>query len=130
MAQPNSPIKLFAYDPQVANGFATNANVVIVPLGGQLGFSEYARQLVGELGTVRSVSQLHWSTVRLPAGRAVRLSFRLTVNVRGRSLSVQTLQYGLLDGRRSVVVTYSTLPSSARFYSSVFATSARSIRFS
>lgn len=36
MAQPNSPIKLFAYDPQVANGFATNANVVIVPLGGSL----------------------------------------------------------------------------------------------
>jgi hypothetical protein len=129
MAQPNSPIKLFAYDPQIANKFATNANVVIVPLGGQISFSEYARQLVGELRTVASVSQLHSSTVRLPAGRAVRISYRLTVNVRGRSVLVQTLQYGFLNARRSIVVTYSTLPASARFYSGVFTTSAKSIRF-
>jgi hypothetical protein len=130
MAKPSSPIKLFAYDPQVANGFATNANVVIVSLRGPISFSEYARQLVGELGTLRSVSQLHWGTVRLPAGRAVRVTYRLTINVHGRTVSVQTLQYALLPGRRSVVVTYSTLPASARFYTTVFATSARSIRFS
>jgi hypothetical protein len=130
MAQPTSPIKLFAYDPQVANGFATNANVVIVPLRGPVAFSEYARRLVGELGTLRSVSQLHWGTVRLPAGRAAQLTYRLTINVHGRALSVQTLQYALLAGRRSVVVTYSTLPISTRFYSTVFTTSARSIRFS
>jgi hypothetical protein len=84
----------------------------------------------GELGTLRSVSQLHWGTVRLPAGRAAQLTYRLTINVHGRALSVQTLQYALLAGRRSVVVTYSTLPISTRFYSTVFTTSARSIRFS
>jgi len=130
MAQPDSPIKLFAYDPQVAKGFATNANVVVVPLGGPVGFTEYERQLVGELRTLSSVSKLRSSTVRLPAGRAVRLSYRLGVNAHGRVLSVQTLQYALLNGRRSVVVTYSTLPAAARFYSGVFTTSARSIRFS
>jgi hypothetical protein len=130
MAQPNSPIKLFAYDPQVANGFATNANVVVVPLAGQVSFSEYQRQLVGELRTVSSVSQLRSSTVRLPAGRAVRIGYRLNVNVRGRTLLVQTLQYAFLNRRRSVVVTYSTLPASARFYRNVFTTSSRSIRFS
>ena len=130
MAQPNSPIKLFAYDPRVANGFATNSNVVILPLGGQISFSEYARQLAAELRSVASVSQLRSGTVRLPAGPAVRISYRLTVNVRSRSVSVQTLQYGFLNRGRSVVVTYSTLPATARFYSGVFATSARSIRFS
>jgi hypothetical protein len=129
MAQPNSPIKLFAYDPQVANGFATNANVVIAPLGGQVAFSEYQRQLVGQLGTLSSVSHLRSSPVRLPAGRAVRLSYCLRVKSRGRMLSVQTLQYAFLNAGQSIVATYSTLPASARFYSGVFATSARSIRF-
>jgi hypothetical protein len=130
MAQPSSPIKLFAYDPQVSNGFATNANVVVVPLGTQIGFATYARQLVAELKTLSSVSKLRSTTVRLPAGPAVRITYLLTVNVRGRSLAVRTLQYGFLNRRRSVVVTYSTLPASARFYAGVFATSASSVRFS
>jgi len=130
MAQPNSPIKFFAYDPQVANGFATNANVVVAPLRTQLTFPDWERSLVDEIRTVSTVSDLHFSTVRLPGGRAVRVSYRLTVTLPGRRLSVRTLQYGFLRGRRSVVFTYTTLPASARFYSSVFATSARSIRFS
>ena len=57
-------------------------------------------------------------------------SYRLSVSVKGRLISVLTLQYGFLHAGRSVVFTYTTLPASARFYSGVFAASAQSIRFS
>jgi hypothetical protein len=130
MAQPNSPVKFFAFDPQVANGFATNANVVVVPLSMHVALSQYARSLVAEVRHVSTASHLRFSTQRLPGGEAVRLSYRLTLSVKGRKLVVNTLQYGFLHGGSSVVVTYTTLPASARFYTGVFATSARSIRFS
>lgn len=130
MAQPNSPIKFFAYDPNVANGFATNVNVVIIPLGAKLTFAQYRQRLAGELATVSSVSHLHSTAVRLPAGQAVRLTYHLKVTAAQRSITVQTLQYGFLHAGRSVVFTYTTLPPSGRFYTGVFATSAKSIRFS
>ena len=130
MAQPNSPIKFFAYDPQVANGFATNVNLVVVPLRARLSFLEYSRRLVSELRSVSSVSGLHSTTVHLPAGQAARVSYRLDVTVRSRKITVLTLQYAFLRGGRSVVFTYTTLPASSRFYKGVFATSAQSIRFS
>ena len=130
MAQANSPIKFFAYDPQVTNGFATNVNVVFIPLRTRLAFSEYERGLVDEVRSISSASGLRFGTKRLPGGRAVRLSYRLSLNVKGRKLSVLTLQYGFLRGGSSVVFTYTTLPASARFYSAVFATSVGSIRFS
>jgi hypothetical protein len=130
MAQPNSPIKFFAYDPQVANGFATNVNVVIIPLGASLTFAQYRSRLAGELATVSSVSQLRQTTVRLAAGPAVRLTYHLKVTAGGKSITVQTLQYGFLHAGRSIVFTYTTLPATQRFYAGVFATSAESIRFS
>jgi hypothetical protein len=129
MAQPNSPIKFFAYDPQVANGFATNVNLVVVPIGARLSFSEYSRRLIGELRSVSSVSGLRSATVHLPAGQATRISYRLSVTVQSRQISVLTLQYAFLRGGRSVVFTYTTLPANSRFYNGVFATSVHSIRF-
>jgi hypothetical protein len=129
MAQANSPIKFFAFDPQVASGFATNVNVVVLPLRTHLTLSEYERGLVDEVRSVSGASGLRFGTVRLAGGRAVRLSYRLSLNVKGRKLSVLTLQYGFLRVGRSVVFTYTTLPASARFYDAVFATSAQSIRF-
>jgi hypothetical protein len=130
MAQPNSPVKFFAYDPQVANGFATNANVVVVPLRTHVTLSQYERALVAEVRQVSSASGLRFGTQRLPGGQAVRLSYRLSLNVKGRKLVVNALQYGFLHGGSGVVVTYTTLPAIARFYTGVFATSAQSIRFS
>jgi hypothetical protein len=129
MAQPSSPIKLFAYDPHVASGFATNMNVVVAPVRARLTFSEYKRRLLAELQSVPGVSALHSGTVGLPGGQAVRISYRLRVNLQPRVLSVLTFQFAFFRSQRSVVFTYTTLPANARFYSSVFVTSARSIRF-
>jgi len=130
MAQANSPVKFFAFDPHVANGFATNVNGVLVPLRTQVTLSQYEQALVNEVRSVSGASGLSYYIVRLPGGKAVRLSYRLSLRVKGRRLLVVALQYGFLHAGRSVVITYTTLPASARFYSGVFATSARSIRFS
>ena len=130
MAQASSPIKFFAFDPHVANRFASNVNVVVVPLRTRPTFSQYEQALVDEVRGVSSASGLSYYIVQLPGGQAVRLSYRLSVTVKGRKILVLALQYGFLHRGRSVVITYSTVPASARFYSAVFATSARSIRFS
>jgi hypothetical protein len=130
MAQPNSPVKFFAYDPQAVNGFATNVNLVVLRVPGGITFADYSRRLVSELRNVSSVSNLHTAILRLPAGQAVRITYRLTIALKGRRLSVRTLQYGFLNRGRSMVFTYTTLPATASFYDAVFSASARSIRFS
>jgi hypothetical protein len=104
--------------------------VVVVPLRTHVTLSQYERALVDEMRSVSSSPGVRFGIERLPGGQAVRLSYRLSLNVKGRKLLVLALQYGFLHGGRSVVFTYTTLPASVRFYSALFATSARSIRFS
>jgi hypothetical protein len=130
LAQPRSPVKFFAFDPQVANHFATNVNLIVTPLARTVEFSTYRRTVVDEVGSVATVSNLSAATVRLPGGRAVRLSYRIKLRTGGRDLTASVLQYAFLHASKSVVFTYTTLPASARFYAATFGTSARSIRFS
>jgi hypothetical protein len=130
LAQPHSPVEFFAFDPQVANHFATNVNLIVTPLARTVDFSTYRRSVVDEIGSVASVSNLSDATVRLPAGRAVRLSYRIRLRTGGRDLTASVLQYAFLRVSKSFVFTYTTLPASARFYAAAFGPSARSIRFS
>src|SRR5919201_5582566 len=92
MAQPNSPVKFFAYDPQAVNGFATNVNLVVLRVPGGITFADYSRRLVAELRNVPSVANLRSANVRLPAGRAVRISYQLSVAIKSRRITVATLQ--------------------------------------
>jgi hypothetical protein len=128
MAQPSSPVKFFAYDPQTSNGFATNLNIIVVPVRAPLTFARYRRSLVGEVRSLTAVSDLRASTVRLPAGQAVHLKYRVTLTVGGRRITALASQYGFLRPSRSEIFTYTTMPATARFYSGVFTSSARSIR--
>src|SRR5262245_6607721 len=88
MAQPNAPIKFFAYDPQVAGGFATNVNIVIASVPGSVTFAQYEQVLINELRGISSISGLQERAVRLPGGRAVRVTYRLRVNLKGRVIQV------------------------------------------
>jgi hypothetical protein len=128
MAQASSPVKFFAYDPKTSNGFATNLNLIVVPVRRPLTFAEYRSSLVGEVRSLAAASGLRASTVRLPAGPAVHLSYRVTITVGGRTITALTSQYGFVRRSRSEVFTYTTLPATAPLYSSVFTSSARSIR--
>jgi len=129
MRQPNSPIKLLAFDPVTFKGFATNANVVITQLSRSLSFDEYAREAIAEVRSL-SVSNLRSAKMRLPAGRTLRLTYTLRIKVGGRVITVATTQYAFLRPTRNVVFTYTTLPEAVSLYTPTFTTSAWSIRFS
>jgi hypothetical protein len=124
---PNSAAKFLAIDPNAANGFATNVNVVVAPIPA-LSFDRYRELLVAEIASVVGNAPVADRAVTIAGARAVRLSYRLHVSV-GRSYTVQTLQYAFPRPGRSVVVTYTTTPNLASRYASTFARSASSIRF-
>jgi hypothetical protein len=126
--RPGSPVKFFALDPAVELGFATNVNVVVQDVADDLKLSELARSSAAELRSLGVVEGLRTSEVSLPAGPAVRITFRLQARYGSASRRVATLQYALLDEGMSYVVTYSTLPELESRYAAVFEESVRSFR--
>ena len=128
LSQPGTPIRFIALDPQVRDGFATNVNVVVVPVSGNLTLSQFQKALTSELRTV-GARNLRKSLVALGGTRAVRLSYRFQLRL-GTTFTVQTLQYAFLRSGTSTVVTYTTLPKHTARYQPTFKRSAESIRFS
>ncbi len=127
----SSPIKLMALDPKLAQGFATNVNVVVssAPAGVTLAqlASVYKKQVESLVpGLQGGVST---RVVSLPATQALRASYRIGFNTNGRKLAVQTLQYVVLRGSKSIVITLSTLPGQAAGRGATFDAIARSLRF-
>jgi hypothetical protein len=125
--QPGSPMKFVALDPVVRQGFATNVNVVVQDVPDDLELQELARSSAADLRRL-GVTNLETADVSLPAGAAVKLSFRLQAHYGSTTRSIATLQYALLDEGTSYVVTYSTLPDLASRYAAAFDESARSFR--
>jgi hypothetical protein len=121
-------MRLVALDPAVKNGFATNLNVVSAPAPGSVAFEQYRRALIAQLRAIVS-GKISDSVVRIGGQQAIRLSYRLSLTTGGKRLTVQTLQYAFLKGRRSLVFTYTTLPRFAGSYAQTFKASAASIRF-
>lgn len=123
---PNSAFKFVALDPDVREGFATNVNVVVQEVPGEIGFDEYAQAGLAEVRGIAAVKGAIDEVVSVPAGKAQRLSYLLDFSIRGETLTVSTLQYALrLDGK-SYVITYSALPSREDEYAETFERSARS----
>jgi hypothetical protein len=125
---PNSPMKFIALDPKLQNGFATNVNVVVAAAqSAGVMFDQYRQALLAELrGIVQG--KITQSVARIRGAQALRVSYRLRLSL-GRAVTVQTLQYAFLRPGRSVVVTYTTLPSLSPSYAATFRKSAASIRF-
>jgi hypothetical protein len=128
LAGPNSAMKFIAFDPNVRNAFATNVNVVVVPAPAGISFAQYRQALVAELRRIVT-GKIEQSVATIGGGQALRASYRLRLSL-GRTVTVQTLQYAFLRPGRSVVVTYTTLPSLKGSYAATFRRSAASIRFS
>lgn len=133
MTGANSAIKLMAFDVKQSGTFATNVNVVLsspAPSGltPQQVASIYGRELKARLTTIQG--PVSASVVTLPSGKAVRASYKVNFTNQGRQLTVQTLQYLVLRPDKSLVVTFSTVPSEAARRSGTFTTIARSLRFS
>lgn len=125
---PNSPARFLAFDPALRSGFATNVNVVAVPIP-NVTFAQYRAALVGEIRSLVGSEPIAARTVKVSNQRALRLSYRLQITA-GSRVTVQTLQYAFQRPGRSIVVTYTTLPALKSRYASTFSRSAASIRFS
>lgn len=126
--KPDSPLKFFALDPAVEQGFVTNVNVVVEDVPDDTELHDLARgagQELAALGVARDVKTIR---VSLPAGPALKIAYRMDVRYGSATRAVATLQYALLEDGWSYVVTYSTLPPLAARYASAFEASARSFR--
>ncbi|TML67874.1 MAG: hypothetical protein E6G11_12465 [Actinobacteria bacterium] len=126
---PNGPTKFIALDPAVREGFATNVNVVVAPVPSSMTFPAYRLALTAEIQSLVPGQRVAQKVVTINGARAVRLRYRLRLQL-GRAFTVQTLQYAFLRRGRSVVVTYTTLPGLVSRYARTFARSAATIRFS
>jgi hypothetical protein len=128
LSGPSSAAKFLALDPAVRNGFATNVNVVVAPIP-TVPFEVYRDAIVREIQGIVGSAKVDHRPITIGGQRGVRLSYPFRITV-GRAYTVATLQYAFPRPGDSVVVTYTTLPSSKARYAPTFARSAASIRFS
>jgi hypothetical protein len=126
-ARKNSSFKFFAYDPVVRKRFATNLNILVTRADKRTTAGRYRSQAIREARSV-AAGKVHASDVVLPAGPAVRLEYRARFSLAGAGKAVSILQYGLLLGGKTYILTYTTLPAFAAEYEYSFKRSANSFR--
>jgi hypothetical protein len=126
----DSPVKFIAVAPKDEQGFGTNLNIIVSPVPREVGFDEYAKANMQQLAAMGSVARdsVEQELVTLPAGRAQKVSYRLSVVAAGKRRTVATLQYALLVDGKSYVLTYTTLPGEQGRWADVFRRSAESFR--
>lgn len=118
---PDSPIKFFAFDPDVKNGFATNLNIIVA--GGAEGASvdELAEAAVAEIEKLPTVTtEIEEDRVDLDAGETVRLRFQQEFQAEGSVVEVATTQYGLVVDGTSYILSFTTLPEQLKAYEDDF----------
>ena len=127
----NVAVKMIAFDlapSSLRSGFATNLNVVSERTA--LPLAVWRQEALKQLAQVDFVVQpIWWRMVTLPAGKAVRLTYKARFNVGGKRLDTAITQYALVKNGAAVILTYTTLPKLAKSYRATFERSARSLRF-
>ena len=128
LTQPNSPLKFFAFDPNIRNGFASNANVTFTRLPFAMSQTEFLRQSVAAFAGY-DIRHESFGTVKLPGGTAVQATYQFHLGTPSGKIWVSIRQYSFKRGLLNTVVTYTTLPAYEKSYRPTFLASAKSIRF-
>ena len=82
---PDSVLKFVAVDPNVQDEFATNLNVIVEELPAGATLDDYEQAFVSQLESLPNlVGAIDRQRVELPAGPALRASYRLTLLTAGR----------------------------------------------
>ena len=124
----SQPIKLFAFDPDVRDGFATNVNVIAVDLPGEVGLDEFVSANKADVERFPGLSgDVESARMELPAGAAERLDYRLRITSGGAEQEVATRQFLVAGDGTGYVVTFSTLPRHSERYAPAFERIARSL---
>jgi hypothetical protein len=124
VGQPNSPVKLFAFDPDVEAGLVTNLNVIVEDLPGALSREEYFDANVRQIEEIINPPSLTDERVQLPAGEALHLAYEGDFS--GRTVSIE--QFALFSDGQGFILTYTTAPDRVDEYAADFERSARSFR--
>lgn len=119
-AQPGSPVKFVALDPDVQDDFATNVNVYVEEVPAGVTRDEYFDASVDNI--TEALGAPDQERVTLPAGEALRLSYEQE-SPAGTQIAV--LQYLLFERETGFLITYSTLPDRSSEYAQTFEASAR-----
>jgi len=117
LAGPQSPIKLIAVEPAGKQAFRANMNVIQTRVPKSLSFEELSKNEATQIKLVSAVQDMRQAALRVPAGRALRLTYR--VKQRG---VVQ--QYFVKHDSLLYVLTYTTSIAAASHYAKIFDLSA------
>ena len=125
-------IRLLAVDansPTLAQGFATNANVIVQPVPGSLRFEEFLQANVSQLRSVPGVTtSVEDDAFALPAGRAALIRSRLPIQSPAGTTIAAVTQYLFLTEERGFILSFTTTPESEARYVSVFEAIVRTFR--
>jgi hypothetical protein len=129
MGKPDSPMKFFAFDPDVSEGFATNANVVVEDVPGGFTLDEYFEAGIEQLKRIARPEDLKQERVELPAGPAMHLTYEQsafdTTTGPGSNL---TVQYVFFADDTAYILSFAVLPERLDEYEETFLRSAKSFR--
>jgi hypothetical protein len=127
----NFAVKMIAFDlapSSLSTGYATNLNVMTERTA--LPLAAWRKEGLKQLTQADFVVQpIWWRMVTLPAGKAVRLTYRARFNIGGKRLNTALTQYALVKNGAAFILTYTTLPKLVKGYRATFDRSARSLKF-
>jgi hypothetical protein len=119
-AQPGSPVKFVALDPEIQDDFATNANVYVEKVPEGVTREQYFDANVENL--TQAFGAPEQEPVTLPGGESLRLSYEQDT---GAGPTVAIVQYLLFEEGTGYLLTYTTLPNRSSEYAETFDASAR-----
>ena len=119
-AQPGSPVKFVALDPDVQDDFATNANVYVEEVPAGVTRDQYFDANLDNI--TEAFGDPEQERVTLPGGEALRLAYEQDATA-DRPLAI--VQYLLFENGTGYVITYTTLPDRSDEYAETFDASAR-----
>lgn len=126
-------VRFFAFDtdaPTLAQGFATNVNVVVEPLQtDDVAFAAYVDANIRNLKQVPGVTvTLKDDNLALPGGRAALINSEFTLNSADGVRKIDVTQYVMLRGRRGLILSMTTTPEHAATYAQTFTDIAKTFR--
>ena len=128
--RPGTGLVFFAFDPNGAEKFATNVNIVVSEVPNGVTVSQLMSASKRELSRIPGrVGPVTSSAVLLPGGLAAGSRVDIAVKTRGKPLIARVMQYAWLRPGHSVVVSFTTRRSTYPQYRPVFIAAARSVRF-
>jgi hypothetical protein len=121
LTRPATPVRFIAVAPAQGKTFAANMNVIETRVPSSVSFDDLVKNEANQIKLVSALHDLQQETVELPAGRALRLTYR----VRRRGY---VSQYFVKHENELYVLTYTAALADGPHYAPIFDRSAHTFR--